>query len=99
TIPGADATTYWWDNAFRPVAMQDGEGNIRVTTYDDYNRITHIHSKNGSISANPADVVAEGSITGDQLLLENEYVADHTWLEKTTETVITAGGFDGEKIT
>lgn len=98
-IPGAGVQTIWWDEAFRPAAYNDANGNLQVLKYDQYNRITKIINPPSSALdtlGNPDSVIEESvinSITGTELLI-NEYENQHTWLKKTKERIFvgTASG-------
>ncbi|MBK7337004.1 MAG: hypothetical protein IPJ00_12915 [Saprospirales bacterium] len=101
-VPGASAQTIWWDKAFRPAAVKDGNGNIQIFKHDEYNRITDIYLAPAQSSPGAADTaLIEGALSSffSDTLLRNFYTPEHTWIDSTYERVLTASGLAGWKTT
>jgi len=101
TIPQKGPEEYWYDKSMRMVAKSDANGNTLIMDYDDLYRLTKV-GRSATGFVNPMTTVKEeeevnSSIT-DELLL-NFYVEDKTWMESTTEGILTSGGVNGTKQT
>jgi RHS repeat-associated protein len=102
-IPGVTGLKEtWWDKAYRPIATRDAEGNTLLYRYDIYNRLTHVYTASAGASlGNSSEMKPENAFSSfeDELLLENTYALDHTWLQMSTERILTSNGFGGNKVT
>jgi len=106
TMPGASGQSrVIWDIAYRPKALQDGNGNTQVMTYDEYNRLLEISDANGINFGNLENLVVEDAFAGNEtdLLLSNVYHVesgnDRSWLSSTEERILTSGGVGEFKVT
>jgi hypothetical protein len=94
--------TIWWDRAFRPVAMRDGNGTTKILRHDDYNRIVAIHlAQEETEPGAPEDILEEnalGNNEGEALLL-HYYTPARTWTDSVQARILTASGPAGWKTT
>jgi len=102
TVPLAGTMSMWYDDRFRLTITQDAMGNLFSHEYDRYDRLlnTYFTDSGSGPSSNSellTDEEAQQYFTYSNVL-SNIYDLDHTWLQRSVETIFSNNGNDQTKI-
>ncbi|MEL6657491.1 MAG: hypothetical protein AAFR36_13635, partial [Bacteroidota bacterium] len=96
-VPGASPKTTWYDEKYRQVAMEDGNGHLFLYEYDQYDRLANTYLAN-SLSLSTNGIVDYSTISGaldpEERIASQVYLNDSGTFLASREDILLVPGSD-----